>query len=209
MRRRLAMFEREQVVFLMIPGESPRILRRGIVCEINSGGVACAFDDMILPMAPGTGVILYTKRQDRFLQCAAVFSSTTQTSGVDLCCFTQASAPVSAETRACYRLSIVTEEIFASLNDFPSTRVVDLSAEGFGIVMSAAFAPGTTFSATLRVGNESIRGQVRIQTSKELQNGKFRYGLLACEAGSPLRKGLQKLSMEVQRARLRRMSRAS
>lgn len=204
------MFERGQIVHLLVPGESQgRHLHRGVVEEVAADRVACSFEDKLFSLNLGSEVVLYSNHNGKFLQCGGELSVITDVNDKEIYNFALQGEARSAETRESFRILIVTEEIFATLADYPRSRLVDISAEGFGVILKATFSPGVTISVTITSGDDSYAGRVRVQTIKELDNGMIRYGLLAYEPGSPLRKGLQKLTNDIQRSRLKRISRVA
>lgn len=204
------MFERGQVVHLMVPGEAQgRHLHRGVVEEVAADRVACSFEDKMFALNLGSEVVLYSSHNGKFLQCGGELSVITDVNDKEIYNFTLAGEAHSAETRESFRILIVTEEIFATVADYPRSRLVDISAEGFGIVLKAMLSPGVSLPVTIHSGEDSYSGRARVQTAKELDNGTFRYGMLVYESGSPLRKGLTKITNDIQRARLKRISRVA
>ncbi|HQY89299.1 MAG TPA: hypothetical protein PK402_11615 [Tepidisphaeraceae bacterium] len=204
------MFEVKQPAFLMIPGESKkRILHPATVCELNDGKVFCVFDESLLPMKVGTEVMLYADVRGKFTQTGATLVSAGEVDGKLVCSFAPVGDPVSAESRGSYRISIIADNVTATLGKFSACPVADVSPEGFSLLLDISLPVGSTFDATINAGETSLTGKVRLQTVKQLPTGQFRYGLLAFETKSPFRKSLQKLSMDMQRSRLKRMSRAA
>lgn len=204
------MFEKTKPAFMLIPGESKnRILHPSTVTDLAQGKVSCVFEETSLKVKDGDEVVLYAEVRGKFMQIGAKVDSITDVEGKLVFNFATVGAPVSAESRGSFRVSIVTDNIYATLGKFSSCPVADISAEGFAVLLKESLAVGSTFEATILSGETELTGMVRIQTVKQLPTGQFRYGLLAYEAKSPFRKNLQNLAMELQRTRLKRLSRAA
>lgn len=205
------MFEKKQPAFLMIPGESKRrILHAATVTEVAADKVSFHFDEAAVAINADDEVVLYAEVRGKFMQCGAkVESLVEELNGRAVWTFKLVGEPVSAESRGSFRVSIVTDNIMAALGKLPPCPVTDVSPEGFSVLLNESLSVGATFEATIFAGQTTISGQVRIQTVKQLPTGQLRYGLLAFEPKTPFRRNLEKLSMELQRTRLKRMSRAA
>ena len=118
---------------------------------------------------------------------------------------------VSAERRQCYRVSTVMAAMTATFGGEENCPVVDVSATGFAVIAGRQYKATDIVTATVRFESEMFSGQGRIESIRELEAGRFRYGLHCVDGKSTnetLRKGLQQISATVQRQHLRRLARA-
>ncbi len=118
-------------------------------------------------------------------------------------------APVSAEKRSIFRVSVATSEIKATIDRERDCQVVDISPEGFAAIARGIYAPGSLVNVELPVGNQKIAGQARIQTARQLSPTRTRYGFFIPPSRADMRKALQRLSVEAQRNQLKRLSRTA
>ncbi len=116
---------------------------------------------------------------------------------------------VSAENREMFRVGMILSGHTATIGDGDVATIADVSIMGLSVISEKTYQMGEVVDVAFEVLGESYAGRCRVKSIKELAKG-TRYGLLClngAEAGD-LEKGLGKLTMEAQRAQLRRMSRA-
>lgn len=115
--------------------------------------------------------------------------------------------PISAESRQCYRVSTISAGIEAHFGQESNLQVQDLSATGFAVLADTRYAIGQVVDVKVRHGEESCHGLVSIQSFRELESGRLRYGLRAIEKDPHARiflATLQRISLAVQREQLQR-----
>ena len=115
--------------------------------------------------------------------------------------------PISAESRQDYRVSTISAGIQAKLGQESNLQVQDLSATGFAVLADARYAIGQVIDVKVQHGEESCHGVVSIQSLRELESGRLRYGLRAMEKDPHARAflaTLQRISFAVQREQLQR-----
>lgn len=115
--------------------------------------------------------------------------------------------PISAESRQNYRVSTISAGIQARMGKEADLSVQDLSATGFAVIASQQYKIGQTLDVFIRLGEESCHGKVSIQSFRELDKGRLRYGLRAIEEDPHARaflSTLQRISFAVQREQLQR-----
>ena len=91
----------------------------------------------------------------------------------------------------------------------PGCPVLDVSSTGFSVIAAQSYSIGNLVDVSIEYGDQGHSGQVSIQSIRELSPGRIRYGLHCAEAKAApgnLAQGLQQLSVQVQRAQLRRMA---
>ena len=124
--------------------------------------------------------------------------------------FRIAGEPVSAESRECYRVSTAIACHSVVVDDAHRCPVTDACATGLSFVSSEAWAAGDVVTVKLTFENQTYTGRCSVQSVRRMRRGRLRYGLYCIEDGrtrGSLPKGLQKLSMAVQREHLSRLAR--
>jgi len=119
--------------------------------------------------------------------------------------------PVSAEGRQCYRVSTLIANLTATLGKKENCQLADVSTTGFSIISSESFSIGNQVPVELRYEQERFPGIGCIQSIKEIGPNRYRYGMHCVESkktGSDLTRGLQHISMAVQRIQLKRRAAA-
>ncbi len=112
--------------------------------------------------------------------------------------------PVSSESRQCHRVSTVMAELTASFGQCDDCQIVDVSITGFAVISLEEFPVGKVVTATPRYKDLQPTGTVCIHSVRALRDGRFRYGLHCVEQS--FQEEMQKLSMDVQRQKLRRLA---
>jgi hypothetical protein len=115
--------------------------------------------------------------------------------------------PISAEHRHHYRVSTITAGIEARMGAEDGLPVQDLSATGFSVLANELYSIGQTVDVAVFHGDECCHGKAAIQSLRELESGRMRYGLRAIEEDPRARDflaTLQRISLAVQREQLQR-----
>lgn len=115
--------------------------------------------------------------------------------------------PISAEARQTYRVTTIGARIEARVGSESGLPVQDLSATGFAVLASEIYLVGQTVDVSIRHGDEACTGKASVQSFRELDSGRLRYGLRAI-AEDPRAQDflstLQRISLAVQRDQLKR-----
>lgn len=117
--------------------------------------------------------------------------------------------PVSAESRQCYRVSTALAGLTTQLGNETGCQLLDVSASGFSVISSARHKLGSIVPAVLHHDGRTYKGKACVQSIRELEPDRIRYGLYCVENRSitgDLQKGMQTISMAVQRQQLRRLA---
>lgn len=115
--------------------------------------------------------------------------------------------PISAESRQTYRVSTISAGIVARMGNEQGLAVQDLSATGLAVLADKKYPLGHLIEIAVKRGDESCHGQASIQSVRELESGRFRYGLRAIEEDPHAQiflATLQRISFAVQREQLKR-----
>lgn len=221
------------IVFINFPEESNhRILHAAVVMQNNANGLVIRSDEPGLRIEAGQSLRLYFEKEMKFVQQAAriesVIGAASQQSKPSEVAHALAAddvavehhdfamlvvrplgQPVSAESRECYRVSTITAGLDAEIEDEAGCVLADVSVTGFSIISHQPHPLGSVRRIRLNFENNSFAGEAAIQSIKDLGGGRYRYGFLCADSGAkrtPLRQGLQQISVAVQRRQLKRLS---
>ncbi len=198
--------------FVQIPdGSNERILYAALVEDVEERSYTARLEEDEAPLKGGQNVFIFYEFKGEFVRQPACTSALSHTqSGINFA-FQFTGEPVSAERRQCYRVSTVMAAITATFGDEEKCAVLDVSATGFAVLGTKQRKIGHVVETIVSCGDENFSGQGRIESIRESNCGRFRYGLHCVDARpgrEALRIGLQKISAAVQREHLRRLSRA-
>jgi hypothetical protein len=223
------------VVFVNLPEQtSQRVLHAAKVVQNGPSGLVIRCDEPGLPLIPERAIRLYYEIKQKFMQQPARIEAILDTGealagsppadtasppnpeagplGASLVIKTLGE-PVSAESRQCYRVSTLMAGLKADIGQEKRCVLADVSNTGFAIIASTGIPQGTTHPVLLHHEGKQFPGQGLIQSVKDLGKGKCRYGLLCADPGNaqrtPLKQGLQQISVAVQRQQLRRLAGAA
>ncbi|MCA9310549.1 MAG: hypothetical protein KDA21_05035 [Phycisphaerales bacterium] len=201
-----------QEIFAQLPGDgNRRILHPATVLERTESGIVARFAQEDLTIQPGQGIIVYFEEKRVFMQQAATIDAVMGTDDEmhpGAFGFTPAGEPVSAESRECYRVSLVLSDFQADLGEKKGCKLTDVSATGFSVISSEQLNIGQIVPAALYLDNQAFTGLVSVQSIKELGGNRIRYGLhvLNSRDGGTISKGVQQISTAAQREQLKRLS---
>lgn len=199
--------------FVQVPDESDqRILYSAVVRDFTENTYTAELQGAAVPLESKQDIFVYYEFKNEFMRQPACIDVVVDTPSGRTFAFQFTGDAVSAERRQCYRVSTVMSNVTATFGGEETCAVVDVSATGFALIAAKQYKGADIVEATVLFEGESLSGQVRVESVRELSEGRYRYGLhcLKGEANDEkLRKGLQQISATVQRQHLRRMSRAS
>jgi len=115
--------------------------------------------------------------------------------------------PISAESRQSYRVSTISAGIQARVGKEKNLQVQDLSSTGFAVLADERYNVGQVLEVSIKHGDEACHGLASVQSFREFESGRLRYGLRAIEKDSHAREflaTLQRISFAVQREQLQR-----
>jgi hypothetical protein len=212
--------------FLLIPNErNERILQRGIVVQLNGNDAVIQFEKPV-GLKAGDETTLAAEVRGKFLQqgvnvvamgAAAERPTTGSTAPPALpspgCMIsvTCVGEPVSAEKRGSFRVSVAAAagDITARVGKQKDCHLADVSPEGCGIVCPESLTVGQTVNVAFTFQGITVEAPMRVQTARQLRNGRVRVGLFVPDKTSPARRALEKLSMLMQRLQLQRLAGAA
>jgi hypothetical protein len=198
--------------FLQAPTEdNTRVLCPATVTGVQDGLFVASLESTEHAFEPDQEVLIFFEHRREFVQQPARITTLAPTTSGLAVSFETTGQAISAESRQCYRVSTTLADLKATLADERSCDVRDVSITGFSAVGASEFRVGVTLPVKLHFENETFKGQAVVQSTRDLGDGRFRYGLYCAEkaGGGELSRGLQQISMAVQRAQLRRQQRAA
>jgi hypothetical protein len=211
----------KHAMYLLVPTDSnERMLHPGRVVQSGEEQLIADFDKAVAP-PPGSDVSLFFELNGQFMQQgASIIAVREPDSGFDpqpskpgdfrprqVVVFKRAGRPVSAENRGSFRVSVVTEEIFARIDKDARCQIVDISPEGFGAITSTNCRLGTVVQVCLEHGGERLEGGVRVQTVKQIGRTKFRCGFFVSSDDEEMRATLLSMTTSIQRMQLQNLKR--
>lgn len=203
----------ETSFYLQIPDESEeRILYPATVQEWNENSFTAVLQTDDPALEAGQEVLIYYEIERELVKQEAHIEWVSKTDSTTVFRFELTGDPVSAERRQCYRVSTMMAGVSASFGGEENCPVLDLSATGFAVVAFRRYRTGNVVDATVHYAGIAFRGKGRIESVRELEPGRIRFGLHCIsdkETGGTLGAGLEKMCASVQRQHLRRLNRAS
>jgi hypothetical protein len=198
--------------FVQIANESSqRILHSALVEECTDNTYTAELQEEAAQLKSGQDIFIYYELRNEFTRQPARIHIIANTPSGRTFTFQFTGDAVSAESRQVYRVSTVMAAVTATFGGEENCPVVDVSATGFAVIAARQYKATDIVTATVRFESEMFSGQGRIESIRELEVDRFRYGLHCVDGKSTnetLRKGLQQISATVQRQHLRRLARA-
>jgi hypothetical protein len=113
------------------------------------------------------------------------------------------SDPVLAESRECYRVRTVPLNVTVRFVSCLECDLTDISQTGFAVLSDEAFEAKSVVEASLPDKDGClIEGHVRVQSVRQLRNGRYRYGVAVFGRG--MQTACAWLATELQRQMIRR-----
>ena len=213
-----------QNVFLQLDGKSRRTLHPSQVVEVTPNALTIEMDESIFSfdvegdcwtIEAAQEILIYYNLDGKFVKQTARIDEEFEAEHEEnddnkddqkkvFVKMEPMGEPVSSESRQFHRVSTVFEELSASFGQCDDCKIVDVSITGFALISPEEFPVGKVVTATARYKDLQPTGSVCIHSVRALRNGHFRYGLHCVEKS--FQEQLQKLSMDVQRQILRRLT---
>lgn len=194
--------------FVEFPGaKHQKTLHPGSVAGMQEGSVLFKPSGP-LAMEPGQDLRIYFERDREFMQQPATVEALLDDDDMIVAIGPLGEA-VSAESRQFYRVSTVFADLTINVGD-ERCQLTDISSLGFSVLSRRHRSQGEMLIARFEHDGTVYEGRAQVQSVTNLGNT-HRYGMLCASDkshGATLHKGLQQVSMTVQRAQLRRRARA-
>ncbi len=198
-------------VFLRFPNESKnRILHPTTVTETGgSDNLTVLPDNPELTLEVGQELLIYFEQRRQFMQQPAQVEALLEGETGPVATLKTVGEAVSAESRQCYRVSTVLSDLTATFDGVEGCSLRDVSVTGFAVISANRYKNGQVLDAELRFEGKRYTGKASVQSVTQLPEGLVRYGVNCVKASaSPtsLIKGVQQISMSVQRQQLNRLA---
>ena len=205
-------------VLFQEPTVSTRRLRRSVVVAVGEDSISVRFVGEPFAFAVDQDVLMYFTGKREFMQqigkireieapAPPVDVSAPASKEGPVFVIEPVGDPISAEARQHYRVSTISAGIDARMDKEANLQVQDLSATGFAVLADRPYSIGQVVQVSISHGDEACHGLVSVQSFRELESGRLRYGLRAIEKdphATQFMRTLQRISLAVQREQLQR-----
>ncbi|CAN5701133.1 hypothetical protein BH09PLA1_BH09PLA1_31230 [soil metagenome] len=227
------MIAAKSAVYLLVPNESnERVLRPASVLSCSGNDLVLTGLESATTPAIGANMSLFFEKNGRFFQqCGSIVAAhdpsaqdpsaqgspganpprdaVTSSEATRSFVFRSVGEPVSAESRGSFRVAVVALHATARVDKERDCALVDVSAEGLGVLTRQKYRLGTAVKLLLDYENQHVEGLVRVQTVRAAADGTFRCGLLVPSTEPTMRRSLQKITTLVQRQQLQNLRRSA
>ncbi len=198
-------------IFVRFPNESKnRILHPVTVTQTGgSNNLTVLPEDPNLALETEQEILIYFEKKRKFMQQPAKVEALLEGEEGTVAALKTLGDPIPAESRQCYRVSTVLSKLTSTFDNVEDCSLRDVSVTGFAVITSKHYKTGQIIDAELRFEGKRYIGQTSVQSVTEMPEGLFRYGVNCVKAAaSPtsLSKGVQQISMSVQRQQLNRLA---
>ncbi|MHC5114885.1 MAG: PilZ domain-containing protein [Planctomycetota bacterium] len=156
----------------------PRRLHIGCVESVDDATVIAEFEEEDLqPPTIGQSIILYFQTDEGFCQQPAKVTEIRREAPVLVFAAEPMAPVVSAECRQTPRIQTVASDLVATIGDEELCPILDLSRNGLSVMSSLALEIGDVVTVFIEGGDGTYRGSACVQSTRELWEGRFRYGM--------------------------------
>ncbi|MHC4220385.1 MAG: PilZ domain-containing protein [Planctomycetota bacterium] len=206
------MLTHESKIFLNVPSESrQRLLHPATVKKAARSGYTAELEEPDLNFEAGQNIFVYYNHKRKFVKQAARIEAVLQTNPILVVGFATQGEPMSAESREWYRVSTVMTDLAAKIGTESNCKLLDVSSAGFAVEARQRYEIGQVLPVTLRYQDGQFSGEARVQSVREMDKGRIRYGFHSLDdktSGGDLQKGQQVISAAIEREQLRRLARS-
>ncbi len=188
-----------------------RVLHAGIITAIAQDRWTIEFSNSELPIKSGDGWLIYYHEIQEFVQRVQIEEQSKKGSRLRVVMKVIGDV-ASPDTRQEYRVSAIDAGLTATLGTEEDCAVQDISMSGLGLVSGRKHLIGQTLDVTLHIEGEDFSGQMVVQSIRQVDGERTRYGLRGvfdAKDEDPLRIGLTQMALEIHRQHLRRISGAA
>jgi len=185
-----------------------KALHRATLVELANGRAVVELLPGALRLSPGQELLVYYAITGQLMRQTVKVERVEQKEVKLYVTCRPVDDPVPAEDRECYRVSMLTADVEVSLGEERRLSLIDMSVTGFAVLAHEVHHLGMRLPASIGYEGKTYRGTVRVQSARP-SGDQVRYGLRVLAAtgkGENLEKGLQHITMRIQRAQLRRLS---
>lgn len=198
-------------VFVRFPGATKRrVLYPSTITQLSGADIFTIQPaDAGIPYEVGQELLIYFEQRRQFVQQPARVEALLDSEPGRFVVLKTTGEPVSAESRQCYRISTVLSDLTVTFDGEEGCSLRDVSVTGFAVVSPKQYKTGQVLDVELLFEGKRYTGQACIQSMTQMPDGQTRYGVNCVKAAaSPLSlsKGVQQVSMSVQRQQLSRLA---
>ncbi|MCP3903789.1 MAG: PilZ domain-containing protein [Planctomycetes bacterium] len=179
----------------------PRRLHIGCVDSVEGETIIAEFEEEGLdPPTGGQAVIFYYQHDGVFTQQPAKVTEIRREAPVLSFAIEPTGEPVSAECRQTPRVATVASDLVATIAGTELCPVLDVSVAGLSIMSSTSLEIGDVVTVRIESGSLSFEGSACIQSTRELWEGRYRYGLYCLDdvGDAELQAGLAQVAEAMQ-----------
>ena len=202
-------------IFVVFPEESDdRVLHPATVIEANGDARTAELEEEGLFPEAGQQIVIYfydNVTGSHFLQCDAKIDAVMDTGDKPIIGFMTTGNTNSAESRQCFRVSTISNDLSAQVGPENDCRLLDVSQTGFSFITKTTYPTGAHINVVIRYEDTEYSGNMRVQGHRSMSRGRNRCGLHCTDDrrnGGNLKEGLQHITMAAQREQLRQMKRS-
>jgi hypothetical protein len=187
------------------------VLHAGIIAAIAQNRWTIDFENSELPIKTGDGWLIYCYETEEFIQRVQIEEQSMKGSQLRVVMKVIGDL-VSPDTREEYRVSAIDAGLMATLDTEEGCTIQDISLSGLGLVSGRKHSIGQTLDVTLHFENEDFSGRMVVQCIRQLDGERTQYGLRGvfdAKDEHPLRIGLMRIALVIQRPQLQRASDAA
>ncbi len=202
------MISANTAVYLLVSGEAnERVLHPGTVVGLPSAdAMVISFDQPVAPSVGSDVNLFFDQRGKFFQQYGTIAAVSSDDAGQTIICKRSGDA-VPADSRGCYRVSVVAMSITARVCGERDCPVVNISAEGLAVLTELGHELGDNVDLTFEYDDQRVIGVACVQTVRILPGRKYRCGLMVPSTEKVMRNSLQKITAIVQRKQLQNLRR--
>ena len=198
-------------VFVNFPGNNnKRILHPCTVTQLSGNdSLTIQPENQELAFEVEQQFLLFFEKQRQFVQQPAKIEAQLEIESGTVLAVKTTGDPINAESRQCYRVNTLFSNLFATFDGEENCSLRDVSVTGFAVISSKQLDVGQVVDAELEFEGKRYTGQASIQSVCEQPDGTTRYGVNCVkQANGPtiLNKGVQQISMAIQRQQLNRLA---
>ena len=198
-------------VYVQLSGNTTkRVLHPTLVTNVSGSDTMTVLpEDQSLAFEVGQEFLIFFERSRQFMQQPAKVEALMEIEEGTVVALKTVGEPVSAEGRQCYRVSTALSDLVVTFGGRENCPLRDVSVSGFAVSSPDTYHQGQIVDAILHFEGQQFKGQASIQSIATLPDGSTRYGvncLKSNPAPDSLTKGVQHISMAIQRQQLNRMA---
>jgi len=195
-------------IFLARPEEvADRVLYAAQLTEVRGRMLSAKLDDEGLDLQVGDAAFLFFEMRNDFVKQPVRIRVLMDSGEAPAAGMEMLGEPVSADGRQCFRVSPQFRSLGVDVDGETGCMLLDVSVSGLACIAATRHRIGDTLRIALPFEGDVYEGPCCVQNIVPLEDGRFRYGLHCVErriSPASLKRGLQRVTMTLQRDELRR-----